>query len=84
LDNEIKDILVKLLEGQTKLETELNGIEDSVSGLETTVRKMDLRLEAMDKKIDLSLEGQVTNAEQINNIENEVTKHDEIIMRRVK
>ena len=42
LDVEIKDILLKLLEGQTRL-------DGKVSGLETQVRKNSIKLETIEK-----------------------------------
>ena len=50
MDNEIKDILVKLLEGQTKLEME--------------VRKNSLKLETIEKKIDIIAEVQTAHKEE--------------------
>lgn len=50
MDNEIKDILVKLLEGQTKLEME--------------VRKNSIKLETIEKKIDIIAEVQTAHKEE--------------------
>lgn len=37
LDSEIKDILVKLLEGQNRLESDVNGLKTEVGGLKSDV-----------------------------------------------
>lgn len=52
--------------------------------IESGVRKIDIKLEELDKKVDLSLEGHKTNTEQLNRIENEVSRHEEFILKRVK
>lgn len=57
MDNELRDMLVKLLEGQNRLAT-------TVSGLETEVRKNSMKLEAIEKKIDIIAEVQTAHREQ--------------------
>lgn len=49
MDSEIKDILVKLLEDQTRLETEVN--------------KNSIKLESIEKKIDIISEVQTAHKE---------------------
>ena len=72
LDNEVKEILVKLLEGQTRLEDKVNGIESKVSGLESEVRKNSIKLEAIERKIDVIAEVQTAHKEQNEKEHNEV------------
>lgn len=57
MDLEIKDILVKLLEGQTRLETD-------VSNLKTEVNKNSIKLESIEKKLDIIAEVQTSHKEQ--------------------
>lgn len=57
MDTEIKDILVKLLEGQEEL-------KGKVTGLETEVRKNSIKLETIEKKIDIIAEVQTSHKEQ--------------------
>lgn len=57
MDNEIKDILIKLLEGQTRLETEINGVKNDI-------KKNSIKLEAIEKKIDIITEVQTSHKEQ--------------------
>ncbi|KOA21550.1 hypothetical protein CLHOM_00090 [Clostridium homopropionicum DSM 5847] len=57
MDNEIKDILIKLLEGQTRLENEVNGVKNYI-------KKNLIKLEAIEKKIDIITEVQTSHKEQ--------------------
>ena len=54
MDNEIKDILIKLLEGQTRLENEVNGVKNHI-------KKNSIKLEAIEKKIDIITEVQASH-----------------------
>ena len=36
------------------------------------------------KKLEALFDGYKQNAEQLNNIENEISKHEEVILRRIK
>lgn len=64
LDDELKNILAKLLEGQNRLETEVNGFGTKVNGLETEVKKNSFKLENIEKKIDIIAEVQTAHKEQ--------------------
>lgn len=57
LDIELKDMLIKILEGQDRLEAK-------VSGLETEVNKNSVKLESIEKKIDIISEVQIAHKEQ--------------------
>jgi hypothetical protein len=57
LDNEVKDMLVKLLEGQSRLEVKVNG-------LETEVKKNSIELENIGKNINIIVELQTSQKEQ--------------------
>lgn len=91
MDNELKDMLVKILEGQEGLKLEVGGLsrkvdnlEGKVDKLENRMMKVEFKLEEIDNKVQLSLEGHKTNTEQLNRIENRVSKNEEFILRRVK
>lgn len=58
MDTELKDMLVKLLEGQTRLESE--------------VKKNSIKLEAIEQKIDVLAEVQTAHKEQTTNELNKV------------
>lgn len=56
LDNELKNIMVKLLEGYTRLESKVTSIDDKVTGLETEVRKHSIKIETIGKHINIIVE----------------------------
>ncbi|WP_342589999.1 hypothetical protein [Clostridium algifaecis] len=60
LDKEVKDILVKLLEGQDRLASE--------------VKKNSVKLESIEKKIDIIAEVQKSHMEQNEKAHNEIIK----------
>jgi septal ring factor EnvC (AmiA/AmiB activator) len=64
LDIELKDILMKLLDGQNKLDTKVSGLDTRLSGLEMEVRKNSVQLEAMQKNIAIIAEVQTSPKEQ--------------------
>jgi archaellum component FlaC len=71
LDKEVKDMLVKLLEGQSRLEIKVNGLDDKVTGLdnkvtglETEVKKNSIELETIGKNINIIAELQTSHKEQ--------------------
>jgi len=71
LNNEIKDMLVKILEGQTRLESKVAGLDDKVTGLndkvtglETEARKHSMNLETIGKNINIIIEVQTAHKEQ--------------------
>lgn len=64
MDNEIKDMLVKLLEGQTRLETEVSNVKDDISSLKSDTKKNSIKLEAIEKNINKIVEIQTSHNEQ--------------------
>lgn len=74
----------EMQEGFKQSNKRFDKLESDVNTLKSDVKKMDIKLEELDKKVDLSLEGHKTNVEQLTRIEKEVSKHEEIILRRVK
>ena len=59
-------------------------VRGDISSMKTDIKKIDFKIEDLNKKVDLSLEGHKTNTEQLNRIESEVSRHEEIILRRIK
>ncbi len=57
LDIEIENILVKLLEGQTRLETQINGVKNEI-------KKNSIKIESIEKNIDMIVEVQSSHREQ--------------------
>ena len=74
---EIKKMLIQLMEGQEAMKIDIGSMKNDI-------KKIDFNIEELDKKVDFSLEGHKTNTEQLNRIENEVSKQHEIILRKVK
>ena len=64
MDNELKDMMVKLLEGQTRLESKVTSIDNKVTRLETEVRKNSVELETIGKHINIIVEVQTSHKEQ--------------------
>lgn len=78
----------KLFELMEKMYSELQEIKKDVK---TNTEKIDsvektvLRIEQNHgRKLEALFDGYKQNAEQLNNIEKEVSKHEEVILRRVK
>lgn len=59
MDKEIKDILVKLLEGQTRLETDVNNIKDDINDMKSDINDMksdinNMKADVNDMRADMS------------------------------
>jgi septal ring factor EnvC (AmiA/AmiB activator) len=64
LDNELRDLLMKLLEGENRLETTVTRLEATVTGLESEVKKNSVKLEDIEKKINIIVEVHTSAKEQ--------------------
>ena len=53
LDDELKNMMVKVLEGHTRLESKVTSIDDKLIGLETEVRKNSIKIETIGKHINI-------------------------------
>lgn len=67
--------------GFKRVDERLGNLENKVDGLESRVTIIE---QDHGKKLDLLLDGYKQNAEKIDRIESEVSKHEEIILRRIK
>ena len=56
LDDELKNMMVKVLEGHTRLESKVISIDDKLTGLETEVRKNSIKIETIGKHINIIVE----------------------------
>ena len=81
---EIKKMLIRLMEGQEAIKIDIGSMKNDIGSLKNDIKKIDFKIEELDKKTDFSLEGHKTNTEQLNRIENEVSKQQEVILRKVK
>lgn len=52
MENEIKDILIKLLEGQSRLETKVSGLETTVHVLETDSQEIKKIVNRIEEKVE--------------------------------
>jgi len=57
MDDEIKDMLVKLLEGQ-------NRVQNEITGIKTEIKKNSIELETIGKNINIVVEVQTAHKEQ--------------------
>lgn len=81
---ELQELCKIMQDGFSKLEKGQEELKNDIVGIKKDIRKIDIKIEEIDKKADLALEGQRLNAEQLNIIKEQVTKHEEFIIRRVK
>ena len=81
----MSQIYSEMKDGFNKVDKSLNSLEKEVNSLEKKVNKTNIVIEN-DIKPDIKalFDGYKQNTEQLTRIENEVNKHDEIILRRVK
>lgn len=78
---EIKKMLAQLMEGQEEIKLRLGKVENGLENVGDTVTKIE---NEHGKSIDALLDGYKQNTEQLNRIEQEVAKHEEVILKRVK
>lgn len=64
-----------------KVEGRINKVEDEVKDIKQTVLKIE---HDHGQKLEALFDGYKQNAEQLTRIEEEVKKHDEFILRRIK
>lgn len=89
----------KIFELMEKMYVELMGVKDEVKSVKSEMKegfkKVNERLDAVEKtvikiendhgkKLDALFDGYKQNTEQLTRIENEVSKHEEVILRKVK
>ncbi|WP_157910174.1 hypothetical protein [Petroclostridium xylanilyticum] len=75
----------KLEEGQRKLEEGQRKLEEGQRKLEERQKKLEMIMEQEIKpKIEALFDGWKQNSEQLERIEKEVSRHEEIILRRIK
>ncbi|MDP4090554.1 MAG: hypothetical protein Q8930_14990 [Bacillota bacterium] len=59
----------------------IDGVEQRLGNVEKTVMKIE---QEHGKRLDVLFDGYKQNSEQLNRIEKEVSKHEEVILRRIK
>jgi archaellum component FlaC len=67
------------------IDTKFDGMESRLDRLENEIKKTNMIIEHdIQPKIKILFEGYKLNSEKLDRIEKEVSKHEEIILRRVK
>lgn len=67
------------------VEDKLGNVENRLNGVEGEVRKLGVKVDGeVTPKIEALLDGYKQNSEQLTRIDQEVSKHEEVILRRVK
>ena len=82
----------QLFEFMTKMYSEMQegfkGVDSRIDNLENEVRETKNKVIAIEqehgKKLDALFDGHKQNADKLDRIEREVSKHEEIILRRIK
>ncbi|HEY5535241.1 MAG TPA: hypothetical protein VIL99_09945 [Ignavibacteria bacterium] len=64
MDDEIKDMLVKLLEGQNRVQNDITGIKTEIIEMKTEIKKNSIELETIGKNINIIVEVQTAHKEQ--------------------
>ncbi|KAB3532766.1 hypothetical protein F8154_11505 [Alkaliphilus pronyensis] len=94
--DELFDLMTKmyadLKDGQSKIQDDIFDIKGKLSEVDTRLEKVEMEFEKaefklehkIEAKIDALFDGYIQNSEKLSRIEKEVTKHDEIILRKVK
>jgi 3-polyprenyl-4-hydroxybenzoate decarboxylase len=64
MDDEIKAMFIKLLEGQNSAETKFVKLQEGQNRVETELKKHSIKLESIESKIDVIAEAQTAHKEQ--------------------
>lgn len=80
MDNLTKDVS-GLKEGQNKIENELASVKNEVSNVKSIALNIE---QEHGKQLVTLFDGYKQNADKLDRIEQEVSKHEEIILRRIK
>ena len=78
-----------------RLETKIEHIDNKVDSLETKVDNLETKVKHIDnkvtiieqehgKKLTALFDGYTQNAQKLDNIQEEVSKHEEVILKRIK
>ena len=70
------------------LENKVDNLENKVDNLETKVQHIDNKVSIIEqehgKKLTALFDGYTQNAQKLDNIQEEVSKHEEVILKRIK
>lgn len=68
----------EMQQGFKEVRGDIKEMKTNISGVKNDIKKIYFNIEALDRKVDYSLEGHKTDMEQINRIETEVSKQQEV------
>ena len=78
----------EMQEGFRGIDEQFKGVKDEFKGVKSRLGSIESRViiieEDHGKKLDLLFDGYKQNTDKLDRIEKEVSRHDEIILRRVK
>ena len=84
IDNKVDSLETKV----DNLETKVDNLETKVDNLETKVKHIDNKVTIIEqehgKKLTALFDGYTQNAQKLDNIQEEVSKHEEVILKRIK
>ena len=84
LENKVDNLENKV----DNLETKVDNLENKVDNLETKVQHIDNKVNIIEqehgKKLTALFDGYTQNAQKRDNIQEEVSKHEEVILKRIK
>lgn len=90
-NNDLFELITKMysemqdIKNNMSTKDDLARVESKVDNLETKVDKLSIKVEQdLEPKIQVLFDGYSTHTEQLTRIEDEVARHDEVIIRRVK
>ena len=79
------DLDGKIVNMNKEMQEEFKGMNSRVDGLENEVKKINAKIDhEVMPKIDALFDGYKQNSEKLDRIEKEVSRHEEIILRRIK
>ncbi|ABR46478.1 conserved hypothetical protein [Alkaliphilus metalliredigens QYMF] len=92
MDDKLFQLMEKMYsemqEGFKKVNTKLDSVESRMSSVEFRMDKVEKTVLNMEdshgKKLDVLFDGYKQNSEKLDRIEEEVNKHEEVIIRKIK
>lgn len=82
MDEKVLDLLEKMY---ITMQEEFKKVNSRIDGLENEAKKTNAKIDhEVMPKIDALFDGYKQNSEKLDRIEEEVSKHEEIILRRIK
>jgi predicted nucleic acid-binding Zn-ribbon protein len=88
MEDKMFDLMTKMYNEMQGMNSKIESIEQNMGRMESKINTVEQNIVRMENKIDTKLsalfDGYTQNTEQLNRITEEVAKHEEVIIRRVK